>query len=224
LTSENAPKLYIQLAVNGEWERACRLYPPPAHPEPASFRPVGDLALEIFFPDHIEQPLHAPFVGIRFERGSRILRAKFLRDVVDAVQSRRVATPAQVASWMSHRLQQRLFQGIPDRCELGIVNSWRSLESLRIQVRPGNGWIDHIARAAPHLLELTATPVAVEFAFTTPRAHWWALPVSAPEASGYRLDQALLEAALAGFVQHRTNGLFRSGAGEGLALATRERE
>jgi hypothetical protein len=188
--SADGRETLLQLAVDGRWEEAQAMRMPASDHEVRSVvrqAGQGDVAVEF---EWLGRPL--VFVGAR--------RAKLAGDEATSFEdcAARVAglDPDEPALALAE-----LAGGTPsglDHVELGAANAWQSVGPLRLWTR-GKGRVPRPvqARLDGHpALRLCSRPVAIEVAFSGPRACWIGIEVSSPSGHRHAVEGAAVEAVL----------------------------
>ncbi len=182
----SAPTSY-QFAKGGAWESAWS-FPSdrlPSHAELAAYLARStEVAFEAFFGPSF---FGARMVGSALEVetfGIKCLQAARARESFFAAWRRELGCPV---------LGQQ-----PAFAEIGCVNAWRSVGAIRISgsqlALSEHERVWHSVAQSPVGLN-TSHAKAIEFAFESPIAHWFGLPVSTPGAS-HPVSKALLLQAL----------------------------
>lgn len=188
-----APPTSAQFAKAGVWEKAWRIdaRQPPGPADlaadlPAYLADATDLAFEAFF--------GPAFFGLRLT-GPRTALEPFALQCLQALHAARAGGFMAV---MQRRFQLPAPDARPAFAEIGCVNAWKSIGALRIPdpaaalARFEDTW--HALRQQP-LFHDTRHAKAIEFAGDHPLPHWFALPISRPEAP-FDISAALLRRAL----------------------------
>ncbi len=179
-----------QFAKDGAWEHAWS-FPSNRLPDEASVHAyLGDsteVAFEAFF--------GGAFFGARFAGPASAIRC-FADQCMQAMRAAHHGESFLAA--LSGRLQLGPLGEVLAFAELGAVNAWRSVGAFRVQDAGGA-----LSDFEPLWATLESSPMgcdvrhrkAIEFAFEHPLAHWFGIPISAPNAPG-KLSRALLVDAL----------------------------
>jgi len=184
-----SPPTHGQFAKAGSWETAWR-FPVDEIPGEASVRAyledATDLAFEAFF--------DRAFFGLRLVGSPDQL----LHFAMKGLQALQVSREQPFFDAMRRTFGLPLPGAALAFTEIGCVNAWHSIGTLRID--------DPAAAAASfedtwRAVESSALSrderhhKAIEFAFEQPMPHWFGVPISEPGAP-YRVSPALLQAAL----------------------------
>lgn len=180
----------LQLAIEGRWEDASALDMPAGDGEVRSLvrqAGPGDVSVEFEWLGH---PL--VFVGARRARSTEVEDPSF-EDAVARVARMNPSEPAVALSVLAGGPPSEL-----DHVEIGAANAWHSVGPLRLWTR-GEG---HVRRSVQSLLDehpalrLCSRPVAIEAAFSHPRACWLGIEVSRPSGDRHAVEGASVEATL----------------------------
>ncbi len=188
----------MQLALDGEWERAWRLNPDRETPARYDLKRWLDrsssFAFEVFFEDI---GFGEFFAGVRPEGFDADRSATLTRSILANLR----AHPSfeDTIRLLRDSVSRALFADTCDFVALGQVDAWRSTRAYRLWSK-GEGrpspkalW-RRLERSAPQHVRPQQGPVAAEIAFVKPCPHWLGIPVS---GGGGGLDWRLLSKIVA---------------------------
>lgn len=196
-TWENRPPTMMQLAADGEWEKAWS-WPIAGPPSDSALQSwldanAGDIAAEVFFDDGTSDDVTGLFIGVRIADLNRSERSSFLRCTIDKLRNGDWPSLRTVVDnwWSTISSEAKPSNSGPDTLEVGVVNAWHSVGARVVWERgdPGSDetTLRELLGSDSPLLRPQPLPIAVELAYRSPRPQWLALPVSERTTEGHRL-------------------------------------
>jgi hypothetical protein len=185
----------IQLASDGQWERAltllCEDHPMQQVNDVRDWlSQSSDIALEVFFQDI---GFGEAFLGVRLADMSTERK----RAVIEQVVAELCAAPSlhsllETIQVLQSTISPSLFKNDCTFVEVGVVNAWRSIGACQvwhvIDAVTTKEALKQRLRTSPQVLQPLSLPIAAEIAFVTPCAHWVGIPVSEKRQEGFTLN------------------------------------